>query len=390
MAFDFSQTYSSSNFIQGVSNKLIQIQNKDATKVTYSIDYRITTTTLVDNRFLTIYQTDMPTISLQFSTNVEALTAHEIFRNILDQLKDNTYNQSNNMINGVLYDPDTFITHDFSQTYHSSNFIQGVSNKLIQIQNKDATKVIYSIDYNKVTTTLVGNRFLIIYQTNIPTISLQFSTNVEALTAHDIFRNVVDQLKDNTYNQSNNLIDGVLYDPDTFIYVIKFEDYSVQIQNINGLITHTIVAEQVVSVYVSKNLVKVKSESTDTLISLVFGNSEKAIIAARYLRNAIKEITDRSPNPNGSDGGFKSFVADFTSDVWLLEPDVDFALSGFSLEYFELVCPLGGTSCVTEDLVKRSCKGLVQYNGNTQTNVLKSVSISFNQIVNGRAILISK
>ena len=279
---------------------------------------------------------------------------------------------------------------DFSQTYSSSNFIQGVSNNLIQIQNKDANKVIYSIDYNKVTTTLVDNRFLIIYQTNIPTISLQFSNNVEALTAHDILRNIVDQLKDNTYNQSNIVIAGVLYDPDTFIYVIKFEDYSVQIQNINGVITHTIVAEQVVSVYVYKNIVKVKSESTDTLISLVFGNSEKAIIAARYLRNAIKEITDRSPNSDDSDGGFKSFVSDFTSDVWLLEPDVDFALSGFSLEYFELVCPLGGTSCATEDLVKRSCKGLVQYNGNTQSNVLKSVTISFNQIVNGRAILISK
>lgn len=374
--------YSPNNFIQTVINNDIIIQD-NLEQNTLSLDYTIHSSIISDGTTLIITNNvnGVDNINLKFSTTDNVLSAMNKLITTITQLKNGTYVPKEES-------PTITTNHnpiDYSEIYKSTNFIKEVINNHIQIQNKEADKVTFSINYLNVTTTLVNNRLLVIYRTNETTISLQFTSNSEALIAHDIFRNTIDQLKDNTFNTYNNIANAALYDPDTFIYTILFKDFSVQLININGKITHNIIAKQVVSVYTSNNLLKVKSEATDTIISLIFESSSDAILAAHNLRVAIKEIEDK----NATTASIKSYSQDFDNNIWVLDPDIPFSFSEFNLEYFELVCPTGGT-CPDVDLVKRSCRGIVEYDGSIETGILNKVTIRFNQSVKGRAILISK
>lgn len=268
---------------------------------------------------------------------------------------------------------------NFSNIYMLSNFIKGVNSiGHIQIQNKSATKVTHSIDYRKVTLPFVNKNFLMIYQTDVPNIALQFSSNIESSKALIKFRDIVNQLKNNNYNNPNNNISKTICDPLTFIHKpIKYGDLSIKIISIDQTLLYDIVAKHVISVYTSRNQVKVKAVATDTIISISFQDNESATQAAELLRKAIKEITDRTPSVDPSDG-FKSFSKEFNSDVWKLEPNISFSLSSFSLEYYEIV----GNEM-------RRCKGLVEYVGDTQSDILQHVLIKFNQKVKGKAIIIS-
>jgi len=380
---DYSTMYSSSNFIKEVfQDRYIQIQDRLASEVVHSIDYNIVTSTLLQGRFVIVQQTNMDSISLQFISNSEAIAAQNLLRETIDQLKDDTYSKT---ISGATTDT---ISLDYSSMYHSSNFIKEVfQNQYIQIQDRLADQVVHSIDFNNITTTLTQGRFVFIYQTNVDLITLQFISNSESITAHTILRETIDQLKDNTYNKTSTIIGGVLYDPNTFINQIEFEDYSVQLSDIKGNITDSIVARQVTTVFTSENFVKVKFEASDELKSYQFETSSKAIEGAEKLRIAIKTITDKLSS-EGDGSGVQSYSEDFNSNIWKLDPPVDFSMSSFNLDYYELVCPDGSNTCADADIVKQRCRGLVEIIGNEDTDVLSYINIYFNQTVKGRAILI--
>lgn len=381
---ELSNIYDPNTFIKEVKDdRYIQIQDVYG-EVDYTIDYQYFSSAIPNGRFLTITRTDESSIRLQFSSNSKTIIGLNKLLDLIGKLKKGTYNP-----NPTAPTKETQ-SLDYSTMYHSSNFIKEVAqNKFIQIQDRLASEVVHSIEFNNVTTTLTQGRFVLIYQTNVDPISLQFISNSESIAAHTLLRETIDQLKDNTYNKTSNVIGGTIYDPDTFINQIEFEDYSVQLIDKSGKITDSIVARQVTTVFTSENFVKVKFEASDELKSYEFESTSKAIEGAEELRRAIKMITDKLAS--GGDGdGIRSYSEDFESNVWKLDPPSSFSLSSFNLDYYELVCPDGTDTCLEEDIVKQRCKGLVEIVGDEETDILDYINISFNQTVKGRAILISR
>jgi hypothetical protein len=376
---DLSNIYKPSNIVKEVISGNIQIQDSYG-NIRNTLDYRDFASAIPNGRFVTITKNDDTSFRLQFTTSDNAISGMNNITTVVSQLKNGTYVPPTQTITTISEDL------DYSVVYHSTNFIKEVKGDLIQIQDRLATEVKYSLDYKLVTTTLVNNRFLVIYRTNLPKLSLQFLTNEDANSAHTKFRNTMDQLKDNTYNYQNTDL-TTLYDPDTFIATIAYDDYSVQVRTKNGKTTNTIVATQVVKVYVNEVNVIIRSESNMNNLSLRFETNTKAISGAEKLRLAIKKIVDRIPTPEIP--AIKSFSDTFDNvSTWKLDPPIDFPM-GSALEYYEYVCPTGG-SCSESDLVKQSCKGLVEYVGDEDNDILYYILIKFNKNVSGKATVLAK
>ena len=375
---DLSNIFDSSTFIKEVIGDNIQIQDYYGV-VRHTLDYRDFSSAIPDGRFVTITKTNSTSFKLQFPSSDKALSGMSNLLSIISQLKKGTYKVTTNSTTTISEDL------DYSVVYHSSNFIKEVKGDNIQIQDRLATEVKYSLDYKVITTTLLNNRFLVIYRNNLPKLSLQFLTNDDANAAHTIFRNTIDELKDNTYNYENTDL-GVVYDPDTFIVTIAYDDFSVQVRTKNGKTTNAIIATQVVKIYVSEVNVVVRSESNTNNLALKFESNTKAISGAEKLRLAIKKIIDRIPAPEIP--AIKSFSDTFDSSTWKLDPPIDFPM-GSVLEYYEYVCPSGG-SCSESELVKQSCKGLVEYVGDEDNDILYYILIKFNKNVSGRATVLAK
>lgn len=382
-----SVLYDPNTFIKEVvDDRYIQLQDTFST-VKETIDYSAISSAVTDGRFVNLIKHDKTLISLQFESSDKAITAMNKLLIVINDLKSGSYTPPSSIPNN----PIDIQEVDYAVMYSSGNFIKEVVGSLIQIQERLGT-VTHSINYINVTTTLLENRFLLIYSSVDPKITLQFLTVEEASLAQIVLRDVIDQLRDNTYNYGSNDLSGDVYDSDTFIYTIEIDDFSVQLVTTKNKMTHSIVAEQVISVYVVENLVKVKTEATDTMISLQFVDNADAIIGAEKLIIAIRRIIDRTIPPIPPGSTIKSFSKLFVDETdWLLDPDIDFDLSSAILQYYELICVDGtDTSCVTADMVKYECTGLVQFNGDDDTDTLDSVVIHFNVPVTGRATLISK
>jgi hypothetical protein len=381
---DLSYMYNKDTFIKEVVNeRYIQIQDTYGV-VRKTIDYKTFGSASTNGRILIVTKLDETNFSLQFVNSDDAIFALSKLMTTISQLKNGTYTNPSMSVSNNVTD-----LVDYSLMYHSSNFIKEVKNNFIQIQDRLGTKVQYSIDYKVVTSVITNNRFLVIYRTNLSKISLQFITSDDAINAMNILMTTIDELKDNTFIYTNTNLSDNIYDPDTFIVDISINEYSVRIRTNKNIITHTIVAEQVISIYAIENLVKVKTEATDKVTTLAFENSTKAIIGAEKLREAIKRIVDRIPiTPGGST--LKSYSEIFDSSTeWILNPSVDFDMDSFSIQYYEYVCP-DGVTCSEQDKVKQECEGLVEINGNEETNILEYITIKFNQEISGKAIIISK
>jgi hypothetical protein len=383
--------YDPSNFIKEViDNRYIQIRDNDNTPtVQETLDYTIFASAYTNGRILIVTKNDDTYFKLYFTTSSKASLALSKLMEIIEQLKRGTYNHNNITTYSIISD-----SSDYSVMYHSSNFIKGVSGKYIQIQDRMGENVKYSLDFNTVTSTITTNRFLFIYRSNLPKITLQFITSEDAQLAMTSLMTTVDQLRDNVYNYSNNEISGDIYNPDTFIVTITADDYSVQLITTKGLVTHSLVATQVTSIYSTENYVKVKNESSDQISTLTFETSEKAIEGAEKLRLAIKKILDRistDPEEGETTIEIKSYSEIFENqDTWVLNPTTNFNISSCIVEYYEYICPDGTTSCLDSEKVKRSCEGLVEFTGDEESDVLDKVTIYFNKAISGRATMLSK
>ena len=381
---DLSYMYNKNTFIKEVvNNRYIQIQDTYGV-VRKTIDYQTFGSAVINGRILIVTKSDETQIQLQFINTDDSTVAIGKLLEIIGQLKNGTYTNPTSTSSTTSTN-----SQDYSILYHSSNFIKEVKNNLIQIQDRLSQKIRHSIDFKLVTSTITNNRFLVVYRTNQEKISLQFITSEDAQTALNIFMNTVDQLKDNTYFFTNGNLSGDIYDPDTFIVDVSINEHSVKLKNNKEIETHSIVAEQVTSIYAIENYVKVKTEASDNIITLTFETSTKAVDGAEKLREAIKSIVDRilSPIANGSINSYSQIFA--TQSTWTLSPDINFDMDSFMIQYYEYVCPTE-SNCLESEKVKQECEGLVEIVGNESTNVLETVTIKFNQPLSGKAIILSK
>lgn len=378
---DLSVIYNPSTFIKDVINKkYIHIQDTYG-NIKYTVDYVDFTSAIPSGRFLYINRKDESDFKLQFTSSEKVTEALNKFMELIEKLKKGTYTEPIPETQNTVSVP----TLDYSEIFSSSNFIRKVIDKDIQIQNSDATKVVYTMDYSTVNTSMINNRFLIIY-TSSDDITLQFSNSEEVLLAHNILLETIEQLKDNTYNTINSNVDNI-YDPNTFIYEISFDDYTIRLVNNKGEMTSSIVAKQVTTVYVYGNSVIVKTEASDGRGVYYFKNTTDAILGAERLRQAIKTITDKEES---SSSNIRYYTEEFEGDTWEIVPDTTFSMSGTSLTYYEFICPDGTSNCLESEKVKRECEGLVEYDGNLETDVLNKITIYFNQSVKGVISLIGK
>lgn len=378
---DLSVIYNPSTFIKDVINKkYIHIQDTYG-NIKYTVDYVDFTSAIPSGRFLYINRKDESDFKLQFTSSEKVTEALNKFMELIEKLKKGTYTEPIPETQNTVSVP----TLDYSEIFSSSNFIRKVIGKDIQIQNSDATKVVYTMDYSTVNTSMINNRFLIIY-TSSDDITLQFSNSEEVLLAHNILLETIEQLKDNTYNTINSNVDNI-YDPNTFIYEISFDDYTIRLVNNKGEMTSSIVAKQVTTVYVYGNSVIVKTEASDGRGVYYFKNTTDAILGAERLRQAIKTITDKEES---SSSNIRYYTEEFEGDTWEIVPDTTFSMSGTSLTYYEFICPDGTSNCLESEKVKRECEGLVEYDGNLETDVLNKITIYFNQSVKGVVSLIGK
>lgn len=378
---DLSVIYNPSTFIKDVINKkYIHIQDTYG-NIKYTVDYVDFTSAIPSGRFLYINRKDESDFKLQFTSSEKVTEALNKFMELIEKLKKGTYTEPIPETQNTVSVP----TLDYSEIFSSSNFIRKVIGKDIQIQNSDATKVVYTVDYSTVNTSMINNRFLIIY-TSSDDITLQFSNSEEVLLAHNILLETIEQLKDNTYNTINSNVDNI-YDPNTFIYEISFDDYTIRLVNNKGEMTSSIVAKQVTTVYVYGNSVIVKTEASDGRGVYYFKNTTDAILGAERLRQAIKTITDKEES---SSSNIRYYTEEFEGDTWEIVPDTTFSMSGTSLTYYEFICPDGTSNCLESEKVKRECEGLVEYDGNLETDVLNKITIYFNQSVKGVVSLIGK
>jgi len=272
--------------------------------------------------------------------------------------------------------------------FNKDAFIKNVVTDNIQFQDVYG-EIIYTVNYKSIKTVTSNNRFVIIY-TNTEEISLQFITNEDSTSALNKLMSTLNDLKNNTYVYNNNNLTVDIYDPDTFIVEIIVNEFSIKLRNNKFIETETIIADKVTSIYAIENIVKIKTEYTDNIINLTFENSTEAILGAKKLRESIKNVLDRAL-PTKSGVSMHSFSKVFESQsTWTIDPDINFDMDSFVIQYYEYVCPDGGSTCNDSDKVKQECKGLVEITGNEETRVLDYVTICFNKPISGKAIILSK
>jgi len=81
-----------------------------------------------------------------------------------------------------------------------------------------------------------------------------------------------------------------MHNKDTFILPVSPGDDALQIRDINGNITWSIVPHSVTALYVDQNMIKLKSKSSNTIITIHFVSNSDAIIALSRLQLALSQL----------------------------------------------------------------------------------------------------
>jgi len=170
--------------------------------------------------------------------------------------------------------------------YSSSNFIRKVENEnLIVIQNKVAEKT-HKVNYLKITNTLVSNTSLVI-NTEDTKITLEFLTKKEATNSLSQLNDLINQLKNGTYNFHSDFLDHSNNSSDT---IIKPLNFILKIEN-NGKYS-SIKVNTTNSVYVIGSQVFIRSSSNGNPLVLDFEDKKSALSQSKKLMKKLQQLRD--------------------------------------------------------------------------------------------------
>ncbi len=126
------------------------------------------------------------------------------------------------------------------------------------------------------------------------------------------------------------------YSPTNFLVPISSEDKTIQIRDISGVVRYNVNPCNVVSSFVTGNLIKIRSLSTDYILTLDFDTVNFAKSALTQFQQYIETIKANHPcassnvNPNIGSLTFHQFTASMT---WSFVHNLDRKPSVFVYDY---------------------------------------------------------
>lgn len=286
---ELTTMYNPDTFIREVvSDRYIHIQDIYG-NTTATIDYLQFSSALVNGRFVDVIKVDESITKYQFTNSDKSIQGLNNLLTVIGQLKNGSYIAPSIIEAQPIVDD----TVDFSIIYDKDSFIKDVQDGFnIRVQDNSGA-IRYIIDYNDVTSTVLQNRFVIIYE---PKTTLQFISIEEATVALNSFRTLVDQLVDDTYTTPTTSTasiyetsgDSVIYNPNTIIREVLNDRY-IQLQDTYGNSTSTIDIQEFVSSLVNGRFVDI-IKSNDIILRLQFVSSDKAIQGMDSLLTVIGQL----------------------------------------------------------------------------------------------------
>jgi len=176
-----------------------------------------------------------------------------------------------------------------SNIFSSSNYIRKVENQNeIVFQNKLA-EIYHKINYNNIKKTFVNNTSIIV-ETTDNKITMEFLTKQEATNALSQLVDLINQLKNGTFNFTSDYLEHSNNSSDT---QITAKNYILQVEN-NGKYS-SIKVNTTNSVYILGSQIYIRSTSNNNSLVLDFEDKKSAISQGEILMEKLKNLRESEP-----------------------------------------------------------------------------------------------
>lgn len=176
-----------------------------------------------------------------------------------------------------------------SNIFSSSNYIRKVENQNeIVFQNKLA-EIYHKINYNNIKKMFVNNTSIIV-ETTDNKITMEFLTKQEATNALSQLVDLINQLKNGTFNFTSDYLEHSNNSSDT---QITAKNYILQVEN-NGKYS-SIKVNTTNSVYILGSQIYIRSTSNNNSLVLDFEDKKSAISQGEILMEKLKNLRESEP-----------------------------------------------------------------------------------------------